>query len=1130
MGELTVKKKEMNAGVSQTEAHQNRYMRFRTVAGILLLFVVIVTSLVLIARLRLRLTTDQIYETNRTRIQTVLNGLDAGGTEKDELYEEYDRLYIAKLKNVQYYYNDFEDVVFDDAFVRAAAEYADIDSAAVIDRDGNLQASWKCDYDFTRRRFAMLRACEGEDGVSEPFSIAYEDGTKRFFGMEVAQDQILVFVQDWTDTEQNIANMTSWEAVLRGMVSVDTVSIAVSLKDYTFLYNPIDDLTGKDALQNGVPIESLGDSYEGRLNFGGDEWCVVGKKWNDAVVFVMTKTRTDLENDTILIIFISMVLIIFVGLLSAYGIIINRDNIKVGKKPSYVSLIKKKTQDGGERHILNFNLTVARKLLPIAVVGVIVVTAMSYYVQSVNGLASIAYESNRAIEEIGNKLKNNWNDAAAINSEYKEMFLGKCLQIAEILEENPQYIYDYDVEAENVHEQPLQKNDSGQVTGGLDDYGNICYSVSQQEFLKEVCEVNAIETMSWFDEYGRIMATNGDNWYYVMQEEEPESQSYPFWEILAEHRDYYTQDLGYDGDGQYSQYIGSACYYYTVQNEDGSTGYVSRSAYQSQLDGDWDGPEIEKHRGMLQINIAPERLRSVAETATLSYVAAHTTIHGTGHTVICDTSEDHLCVYSPRETDIGKPASSMGYSKTAFNETGEMYNGYETVNGTDYFQTFKLVDDYDYYIGTAVPLATVFATRNSLAFTTFFVALVSLLIIFVYTCGFGEREARMYETGEEDEDWRIRNAQDWFTVTMPSGKTRKVLSAASRWDAEYVPWESKTPEQKFSSIVRTVFYIFADFLFICIILSRWGIFNIDAINYVYEGVWTKGFNIFAMTNGVITLIIVFVLANLAEIVIENLCVNIGSRAETLGHLFSSVIHYGVALFSLFYILYLCGLDTGSLIASAGIMSLVIGLGAQSMIQDILAGVFIVFEGAFRVGDIVTIGDFRGNVLEIGLRTTKIEDVSKNIKVFNNSTLSGIINMTKEASFAAVDVSVAYGEPIERVEAVLAEELPKIAERLPAIMDGPFYRGVSGLMDSSVLVKIVAMCKEQDRMQLCRDLNREILIVFTKHGINIPFPQVTVSYLEEPEPASRKEKRQAEKFVEEQKEKMQNVDVEDEGDK
>ena len=1097
------------------DPEQRKYVRRRTWIGCVLLLIVVVFVVAAVGRRRFSLTREELFQTNRVRIDTVINGLSAGITEKDGLNKEYDRLYTAKLENAQYHFGDFGAREIDSEFVKEVAKYADVDSAAIIDGDGKVYGSWRCDYDFTKKRFRMLRICARSGGMAKPFSIAYRDGTKRFFARKVAENRILVFAQDWTETERNIDSMTSWEAVLRGMISVDTVSIAVSLKDYTFLYNPIDDLTGKDALQNGMPIGSLGESYEGVLTFGGEDWCVVGKQWNDAVVFVMTKANTDLANDSILVIFIGIVFIIFIVLVSAYGIIINRDNIRIGKMPSYLTLLRRKTGDGTRRNILNFNLTVGQKLFPIALLGVIVVTALSFYIQSINRLASIAYESNRAIEEIGNKLTNNRADAEAVNTEYKDMFLNKCTQIASMLEENPQYVLDCDPESDDVHEQPAEQIEAGQIVSGVDCYGNPVQSVSDQEFLQELCAINAIETISVFDESGRILATSGDRWYYVMSGSE-EEQSYPFWEILAEHRDFYAQDLELDDEGVYSQYIGSAFHYYTTQNsETGATEFVSRKDYESQLAGTWTGEPIQKHRGMVQVNIAPERLRSVMETATLTYVADHTTIHGTGYAVIFDDSEEHVCVYSPRETDIGKTASTMGYSATAFNVTGEMYNGFETVNGERYFQTFKLADEYNYYIGTAVPLSTVYSTRDELAVTALIASLIGFLVIFLYTCMFGEKEERMYVDNVNDPDWHIRNAQDLMTLTMPSGKTRKTRTAASRWDAVALSWWTMTPDQKFSRILKIVAYIFAVFMFGCIVLSRSGAVSIDAINYVYEGVWTKGFNIFAMTNGIITLIVVLVVAKAAELIIENVCVNIGSRAETLGHLFSSVIHYGVALYALFYLLYLGGLDTGSLIASAGIMSLVIGLGAQSMIQDILAGVFIVFEGAFRVGDVVTIGDFRGNVLEIGLRTTKIEDAAQNIKVFNNSNLSGILNMTKQASYAAVEVGMAYEESIEYVEAVLAEELPKVAERLPSIIDGPFYKGISELASSSVNIKVVALCKEQDRLQLCRDLNRELFVIFKKYGITIPFPQVTLSQLE---PPTEEEQEANRRFIEEQRAK------------
>ena len=1076
----------------QKDFSGNRYMASRMIIAAVLSLAVIVCAVSVIAAARLALSRDQLFKVNRTRIGTVLQGLESGGLENDELVDEYDRFYIAKLKNTWYYCDSLlggalnggsvrnAKDAFNESFIRDAAEYAGVEAAAVIDSEGNTYAAWGCDYDFTRKRFRMLREQLREDGTSEPFSIFYADGTRRFYGIQMRSGHILVFAVNWAEAEKSLDAMTSWEAVLRSMVGLDTVSVAVSLQDYSFLYNPIDNLTGKDALQNGVPVEALGESYEGVLTFGGEEWCAVGRRWNDAVVFVLTRMDVDFANDLVLIVFVSIIFIIFVILISTYATIINRDNIRTGRMPRYAALLKGR---------LFFNITVAKKLFPIAVLGIAATAGMTYYLQSVNALSAMAYESNAAINEFRSWQARNTRSAETLNAEYKALYLDKCEMLASLLEENPQYIFDYDPESENVHKHPIEKDASGRTVGGTDSYGNPVYSADNHPFLQKLAQINAVERFQIIDENGRTMASNDDQWYYVLTGGE-ENQSYPFWEILEEHRDSYAQDLELDDDGNYSQYIGSAFYYYTVRNEDGSTGYVPGSSYEKQLDGDWDGSPIQKHRGLLQISIAPERLQTVMETATLAYVADHTTIHGTGFTVVCDTDEAHTCIYSPKSADIGRSALDMGCSENAFNSSGEMYNSIETVNGKGYFLTFKLVDDL--YIGTAVPLDMVYATRDRIALAAFFAALIGLLLLCVYACLFGTCEEKLYIENADEAERRARNAQDLITVTMPSGRTRRVRPATARWDAEYIPWEEKTPGQKFLAVASVIFHLFAFFLFVCIMVSRKGIFEIDAINYVYEGVWTKGFNIFAMTNCAITLIMVFVVANVLEIVINQLTGNIGSGAETLGHLVASVLSYGTALFAVFYFLYLCGLDPASLLASAGILSLILGLGAQSMIQDILAGVFIVFEGEFRVGDIVTVGDFRGHVLDIGLRTTKIQDGSRNIKVFNNSNLSGIINMTKGASFAGINVRIGYEESLERVEAVLAKELPEVRHRLPTIMDGPFYRGVSALGDSGVVIQISALCKEQHRTVLCRELNREILLIFKRNHIGIPFPQVTLN--------------------------------------
>ena len=286
-------------------------------------------------------------------------------------------------------------------------------------------------------------------------------------------------------------------------------------------------------------------------------------------------------------------------------------------------------------------------------------------------------------------------------------------------------------------------------------------------------------------------------------------------------------------------------------------------------------------------------------------------------------------------------------------------------------------------------------------------------------------------------------------------------------------------------------------------------------------------NMFVLTRCVIYIVMVLVASKIAQKFINTLTVNLGARAETVGHLLESFIKYGGVIGVLFFSLYLMGFETTSLLTSAGILSIVIGFGAQSLISDILAGIFIVFEGEFRAGDIVTVGDFRGTVLEIGIRTTKIEDFVGNIKIYNNSSISGVLNMTKEYSTVPITLGIEYGESLERVEAVLKQEFPAIKKKLKTIVNGPFYKGVSSLADSSVNLLVVAQCLESDRIQLTRDLNRELYLVFNKHNINVPFPQVTVSYLESSDSteATKKEARDAEKFMEQQKEASANIDSE-----
>ena len=192
--------------------------------------------------------------------------------------------------------------------------------------------------------------------------------------------------------------------------------------------------------------------------------------------------------------------------------------------------------------------------------------------------------------------------------------------------------------------------------------------------------------------------------------------------------------------------------------------------------------------------------------------------------------------------------------------------------------------------------------------------------------------------------------------------------------------------------------------------------------------------------------------------------------------------------------------------------------------DIIAGIFIIFENEYSVGEIVSIDGFRGTVSEIGIRATKILDMAGNIKIMNNSDIKNVVNLSRELSLAVVECEFGYDVPLEFVEKLLKDHFAEFKEHIPAIVEGPFYKGVSGYGSSNVRVKIVAQCSEEDRYQVERDLLREYRQLFVKNGFDLSYEQVVLNQPEKSEiKATKKTIKEAEEFAKEQKEASQKLE-------
>lgn len=337
----------------------------------------------------------------------------------------------------------------------------------------------------------------------------------------------------------------------------------------------------------------------------------------------------------------------------------------------------------------------------------------------------------------------------------------------------------------------------------------------------------------------------------------------------------------------------------------------------------------------------------------------------------------------------------------------------------------------------------------------------------------------------------------------------------------------KSKPQKVSFWVKVFIWLLGIAFVVVFMLSK-VIFGADSIlgsmwgdsenGFVSIGLWftnhTKAF-ISTFITIIATLMIYFVLKWLFSIFSKA-----GKGASTVLSLIRSIIKYALIILDLFLILGYWGVDTSTLVTSLGILTLVIGLGCQSLINDIVSGLFLISEKSFEVGDIVVIGDFRGTVKEVGIRSTKLLDAAGNIKIVNNSAITSCVNLSQELSVAVVDtIEVSYDVPLEKVEATFADHLKEVKDKIPAIVSGPFYKGVVGYdSDAGIKLKFVALCKEEDRYQVVRDMNREIYLLMGRNGLDIPFSRLDVALVsgESDKPATKKEVSKAAGFVEEQK--------------
>ena len=218
------------------------------------------------------------------------------------------------------------------------------------------------------------------------------------------------------------------------------------------------------------------------------------------------------------------------------------------------------------------------------------------------------------------------------------------------------------------------------------------------------------------------------------------------------------------------------------------------------------------------------------------------------------------------------------------------------------------------------------------------------------------------------------------------------------------------------------------------------------------------------------------------------------RAETLGRVFRYLAAVVISLVAGMLVLAELGVSVAPILGAAGVVGLAVGFGAQSLVKDYFTGFFLLLENQIRQGDVVRLGDHGGLVEEVTLRYVQLRDYDGNVHFVPNGTISTVVNMSRGFAQAVVDIGVAYREDLDRVMELMREVAAQMRAdpaHAARILDDLEVAGVEKWADSAVMIRARFRVAPLEQWTVRRDYLRRLKRAFDEHGIEIPFPQLTI---------------------------------------
>ena len=478
-------------------------------------------------------------------------------------------------------------------------------------------------------------------------------------------------------------------------------------------------------------------------------------------------------------------------------------------------------------------------------------------------------------------------------------------------------------------------------------------------------------------------------------------------------------------------------------------------------------PDQAQH-GALILTVDPNTVPARWKKASLNEVLS--TFAPAEHVLVARDSNGEIIASSDLQFIGGRLTAQSTNAKA------DSIMDYYQLEGKRYFGLNRAIGDHTIYALVETAVMNRGSVSRSLVAAGIFAVIFAVLAL-ILTVGYTQKvfEANAY-LGEEVQ------LGSTVVIDLPDGRQKRTLDPSRRWGSFLTAWKNMLPEQKARRVLRVLGAILILFMGWRVFLTNDGEYTL--LQFLLQGEWKRGVNTFAFASILLLIAVVMVALSAVRFILRMIGNVMGTKGETVCRLLYNGLQYTAYIVLLFVSFSFLGIDTTALLAGVSLLSLAISLGSKDLIADVLAGLFIVFEGEFEIGDMVDVGGFQGIVQEIGIRSIKLIGETNDVKIISNHDVKSVINKSRLHSWVNIDLTLPVSTNLDELEAMFKRRLPEIRAEIPSILSGPYYRGVRSLNGSKLTVGVSAECEQRDYVAIQRAMNRRLLAIMTEEGYTL----------------------------------------------